>query len=121
MDLDGSGITPTRAAHAQRDRARRRIPQTGTLWAGVAGQDELPHGHPYEIFDAVTLHEGVADYGWPHCYENRKPVDGHDCSGRRRAARRDSRPTKRRSAPRSIRRHEAARTRFPQPIAAARS
>ena len=29
-------------------------PDTGTLWAGGAGQDNLPLGHPYEFFDAVT-------------------------------------------------------------------
>ena len=55
-------------------------PATGTLWAGVAGQDELAHGHPYEIFDPVTLHAGVADYGWPYCYENHRQADGKDCS-----------------------------------------
>ncbi|HEY9084757.1 MAG TPA: hypothetical protein VIN40_02250 [Candidatus Tyrphobacter sp.] len=47
-------------------------PRSGVLWAGVAGEDDLPVGHPYEIFDAVTLHPGVVDYGWPSCYENRK-------------------------------------------------
>ncbi len=57
-------------------------PQSGVLWAGVAGQDDLPVGQPYEIFDAVTLHHGVADYGWPVCYDNRRhnvKVPG-DCS-----------------------------------------
>jgi len=55
-------------------------PNTAAIWAGVAGQDELQHGHPYEIFDAVTLHSGVADYGWPDCYENRRPAKaGHSC------------------------------------------
>ncbi|HEY8313494.1 MAG TPA: hypothetical protein VIG51_04905 [Candidatus Baltobacteraceae bacterium] len=58
---------------------------TGMLWAGVAGEDDLPVGHPYELFDAVGAHAGVADYGWPYCYENRKqnPVaawSGHNCS-----------------------------------------
>ena len=56
-------------------------PASGALWAGVAGQDELAHGHPYEIFDDVTAHAGTADYGWPHCYENRVPVTpSDDCS-----------------------------------------
>jgi glucose/arabinose dehydrogenase len=56
-------------------------PGTGAVWAGVAGQDALPHGHPYEIFDAVTAHEGVADYGWPRCYDEHVPVTaGTDCS-----------------------------------------
>jgi glucose/arabinose dehydrogenase len=45
-------------------------PQTHALWAGVAGQDTLPFGHPYEFLDDVTSHPGVADYGWPECEEN---------------------------------------------------
>jgi glucose/arabinose dehydrogenase len=79
MDLDGAGIAP-KARHIRNAIALATNPDTGTLWAGVAGQDELPHGHPYEIFDAVTLHAGVADYGWPYCYENHQAVDGHDCA-----------------------------------------
>jgi glucose/arabinose dehydrogenase len=79
MDLDGSGMTP-KARRIRNATALATNPQTGTLWAGVAGQDELPPGHPYEIFDAVTLHAGVADYGWPYCYENRQAVGAHDCS-----------------------------------------
>ena len=80
LDLDGSGMTP-KARHIRNAIALAANPATGTLWAGVAGQDELAHGHPYEIFDAVTLHDGVADYGWPHCYENHKPVEADaDCS-----------------------------------------
>jgi glucose/arabinose dehydrogenase len=51
-------------------------PQTGTLWAGVAGVDNLQVGQPYEIFDAVTLHGGVVDYGWPVCYDNRRHAPG---------------------------------------------
>jgi len=51
---------------------------TGALWAGVAGQDELPLGHPYEIFDDVSAHSPPVNYGWPYCYENLK---GHDCAG----------------------------------------
>ncbi len=79
MDLDGTGMT-TKARRIRNAIALATNPQTGTLWAGVAGQDELPHGHPYEIFDAVTLHAGVADYGWPFCYENHQAVGTHDCS-----------------------------------------
>lgn len=79
MDLDGTGMTP-KARHVRNAIALATNPQTGTLWAGVAGQDELPRGHPYEIFDPVTLHPGVADYGWPYCYENHQAVGGHDCS-----------------------------------------
>jgi glucose/arabinose dehydrogenase len=57
-------------------------PQTGTLWAGVAGADDLPIYHPYEIFDAVSLHPNPVDYGWPACYENRKHFEkwSGDCS-----------------------------------------
>ncbi|MDQ2681491.1 MAG: hypothetical protein M3Y21_10820 [Candidatus Eremiobacteraeota bacterium] len=59
-------------------------PQTGTLWAGVAGQDELQTGHPYEIFDAVASRGGVANYGWPFCYENKRDDnesgDPHECA-----------------------------------------
>ena len=56
-------------------------PATGVLWAGGAGQDNLPLGHPYEYFDAVTSHASVADYGWPDCEENHVAyVDGSDCS-----------------------------------------
>jgi glucose/arabinose dehydrogenase len=47
-------------------------PQTETLWAGVAGADDLPIYHPYEIFDAVTSHTAPVNYGWPACYENRR-------------------------------------------------
>jgi glucose/arabinose dehydrogenase len=79
LDLDGSGMT-VKARHIRNAIALAANPQTGMLWAGVAGQDELAKGHPYEIFDPVTLHAGVADYGWPHCYENRRQVDGKDCS-----------------------------------------
>ncbi len=51
---------------------------TGALWAGVAGQDELAAGHPYEIFDDVTAHAPDVNYGWPDCYENHK---GGNCAG----------------------------------------
>jgi glucose/arabinose dehydrogenase len=79
MDLDGSGMTP-KARHIRNAIALATNLQTGTLWAGVAGQDELAHGHPYEMFDPVTLHAGVVDYGYPYCYENHQAVGGHDCS-----------------------------------------
>jgi hypothetical protein len=69
-DLDGSGMT-VKARHIRNAIALAANPATGTLWAGVAGQDELPHGHPYEMFDPVTLHPGVVDYGWQ---ENNRSV-----------------------------------------------
>ncbi len=57
-------------------------PETQTLWAGVAGADDLPLYHPYEIFDAVSLHPDPVDYGWPACYENRKHFEkwSGDCA-----------------------------------------
>jgi glucose/arabinose dehydrogenase len=51
-------------------------PSTGYLWAGGAGQDALPPGHPYETFDPVNAHAGIVDYGWPGCYDNALAVAG---------------------------------------------
>lgn len=83
--VGANGSLTLRATHIRNAIALTTNPETGTLWAGVAGEDDLPVGHPYEIFDAVGLQTSVADYGWPWCYENRKanPVSkwaGHDCS-----------------------------------------
>ena len=55
-------------------------PANGDLWAGVAGRDDLEHGHPYEIFDDVSAHAGTPDYGWTKCYDDRKPVGGASCA-----------------------------------------
>jgi glucose/arabinose dehydrogenase len=56
-------------------------PQSGSVWVGDAGQDDLPFGHPYEFLDDLSLHSGDADYGWPECEENRHAyVRGADCS-----------------------------------------
>jgi glucose/arabinose dehydrogenase len=79
------GKLEPKAVHIRNAIALTTNVNTGTLWAGVAGSDDLPPQHPYEIFDAVGAHAGVADYGWPWCYENRKanPIPkwaGHDCS-----------------------------------------
>lgn len=80
VHLDGSGMTP-KAIHIRNPIALTVNPQSGALWAGVAGQDELAHGHPYEIIDDISAHAGVADFGWPHCYENRQAATpGYDCS-----------------------------------------
>ncbi len=80
MGLDGSGMT-TYAKRIRNPIALTTHPETKTLWAGVAGQDGLPEGHPYEFFDAITAHPPVADYGWPYCEENRKAYTGGvDCS-----------------------------------------
>lgn len=80
MGPGGENLTPI----AQRIRNAIALavnPATGTLWAGVAGQDGLAQGHPYEIFDGVTTHAAVADYGWPDCEENRHAyTTGANCS-----------------------------------------
>jgi glucose/arabinose dehydrogenase len=55
-------------------------PADGSVWAGVAGRDDLAHGHPYEIFDDVTAHPGTPDYGWLHCFDDRQPIDGGNCA-----------------------------------------
>ncbi|MEI9936633.1 MAG: hypothetical protein WDO69_05355 [Pseudomonadota bacterium] len=69
LDLSGANIA-TRATRLRNAIALTPNPATGTLWAGGAGQDNLTEGHPYEFFDAITSHAGVADYGWPACEEN---------------------------------------------------
>ncbi|GAC1389395.1 MAG: sorbosone dehydrogenase family protein [Vulcanimicrobiaceae bacterium] len=80
MAADGSHRS-IKAVHIRNAIALAVNPTTGTLWGGVAGQDELPRGHPFEIFDPITRHNGTPDYGWPFCYENRKTAKaGHDCS-----------------------------------------
>jgi glucose/arabinose dehydrogenase len=79
MDLDGHGRR-AKAVHIRNAIALAVNPATNAVWAGVAGQDELEHGHPYEIFDPFTLHPGIVDYGWPNCYDNRKSKDGRSCA-----------------------------------------
>jgi glucose/arabinose dehydrogenase len=80
MSLDGKDLHP-KAVRIRNAIALAVDPASGALWAGVAGQDALEHGHPYEIFDDVSAHSGTVDYGWPACYENRKPARaGTDCS-----------------------------------------
>ncbi len=80
MNLDGSNMT-TRATRFRNAIALATNPATQTLWAGGAGQDNLTYGHPYEFFDAVTLHPGRADYGWPDCEENHTAyTNGASCA-----------------------------------------
>ncbi|MDB5039909.1 MAG: L-sorbosone dehydrogenase [Candidatus Eremiobacteraeota bacterium] len=69
MALDGSGIT-TQATRMRNAIALATDPASGSVWAGNAGQDALPAGHPYEFFDPVSAHAKPADYGWPDCEEN---------------------------------------------------
>ena len=80
MGLDGKDPHP-KAVRIRNAIALAVDPASEALWAGVAGQDELEHGHPYEIFDDVGARPGTADYGWPACFEDRRPVHaGTDCS-----------------------------------------
>ena len=80
MSLGGNDVHP-KAIHVRNAIALAVDPDTQALWAGVAGQDELEHGHPYEMLDDVSAHPGTPDYGWPHCYENRRPVEaGSNCT-----------------------------------------
>lgn len=79
--LDGGGMI-TAARHIRNALALAVDPATGVLWAGGAGQDALPSGHPYEFFDSVTSHAGTPDYGWTKCEENRHAyTTGADCAG----------------------------------------
>lgn len=81
VDVAHHTIEPV-ATHIRNAIALAIDPQSRALWAGVAGIDDLPPGHPYEIFDDVTAHRLPVDYGWPSCYENRKvhPKWPADCS-----------------------------------------
>ena len=80
MAPDGANMT-TRATRIRNAIALATNPATGTLWAGGAGQDDLSAGHPYEFFDAVTSHSGIADYGWPVCEEDHVAyTNGASCS-----------------------------------------
>lgn len=80
MNADGSNMT-TKGARIRNAIAITTNPDTGTVWAGGAGQDSLPTGHPYEFFDALTSHDGQADYGWPDCEENHNAYgSGADCT-----------------------------------------
>ena len=80
MHLDGSSMS-SRAVHIRNAIALTVNPQTGAVWAGDAGQDDLPIGHPYEFFDDVSSHAGTADYGWPQCEENHQSYgSGANCA-----------------------------------------
>jgi glucose/arabinose dehydrogenase len=81
MKLDGTGMH-TLATRIRNPIALAIDPATNVLWAGGAGQDRIPYGHPYEFVDAITLQPGVpVDYGWPDCEENRIAyTNGANCS-----------------------------------------
>ncbi len=73
MSLMGANMTLF-AKHIRNAIALAVDPASTHLWAGGAGQDDLPTYHPYEFMDdataAATSAGGVADYGWPYCEEN---------------------------------------------------
>jgi|HubBroStandDraft_4_1064222.scaffolds.fasta_scaffold00086_26 glucose/arabinose dehydrogenase len=80
MKSDGSGVLQ-RATRIRNAIALAVNPETGAVWVGDAGQDDLPAGHPYEFLDDLSAHPGVADYGWPQCEENdRAYTPGANCS-----------------------------------------
>lgn len=80
MKPDGSDFAQ-RAKRIRNAIALAVNPQTGSLWVGDAGQDDLPFGHPYEFLDNLSAHSGDADYGWPQCEENHRAyVPGARCS-----------------------------------------
>jgi glucose/arabinose dehydrogenase len=80
MRPDGYGFAQ-RAKRIRNAIALAVNPETGSVWVGDAGQDDLPFGHPYEFLDDLSAHPGDADYGWPECEENHHAyVAGSDCS-----------------------------------------
>lgn len=80
MKPDGTRFTQ-RAKRIRNAIALAVNPQTGALWVGDAGQDDLPVGHPYEFLDDLSSRPGDADYGWPLCEENHRAyVRGANCS-----------------------------------------
>lgn len=80
MNADGTHVVK-RATRIRNAIALTVDPQRGDLWAGDAGQDDLPFGHPYEFLDDVSGHQGIADYGWPQCEEDRVAyVAGSNCT-----------------------------------------
>lgn len=80
MALDGSNMQ-LRARRWRNAMAFAIDPKSKTVWAGGAGQDSLPSGHPFEFLDPVSLRSTPADYGWPVCEENRIPYSpGANCS-----------------------------------------
>ena len=80
MGIDGSGVT-TQATRFRNAIALATDPSSGTVWAGGAGQDDLPQGHPYDFLDPVSAHAAPADYGWPDCEEDHVAyTGGANCS-----------------------------------------
>ena len=70
MNRNGTGMR-TQARRWRNPIAMATHPRSDALWAGGAGQDNLPAGHPYEFMDHVSTRPLYSDYGWPDCEENR--------------------------------------------------
>lgn len=80
MRADGSGFKQ-RAKRVRNAIALAVDPESGAVWLGGAGQDNLPFGHPYEFLDDLSARPGDADYGWPVCEENHHAYwPGADCA-----------------------------------------
>jgi glucose/arabinose dehydrogenase len=80
MDRSGANMT-TKATRIRNAIALAVNPDTGTVWGGGAGQDDLASGHPFEYFSTISLKNGPIDFGWPDCEENHIAyVTGSDCS-----------------------------------------
>lgn len=80
MEPDGSNFEQ-RAKRIRNAIALTVNPETGSVWVGDAGQDDLQSGHPYEFLDDLSARPGDADYGWPECEEDHHAyVSGYDCS-----------------------------------------
>jgi glucose/arabinose dehydrogenase len=69
MGIDGSQMT-TQATRIRNPIAFAVDPSSGIVWAGGAGQENLPFTHPFEFLDPVSTRAAPADYGWPACEEN---------------------------------------------------
>ncbi len=79
MNPDGSDFSQ-RAKRIRNAIALAVNSDTGSLWVGDAGQDDLPPGHPYEFLDNLSSHPGDANYGWPECEENHHVYwPGYNC------------------------------------------
>jgi len=80
MNIDGTNVQ-TLAKRWRNSMAFAVDPLLGRVWAGGAGQDNLPASHPFEYMDHVSDRPVGSDYGWPDCEENRKAyAAGADCS-----------------------------------------
>ena len=80
MSFNGSALK-RQARRWRNPLALATHPRSNVVWAGGAGQDDLPLGHPYEFMDHVSSRPVGSDYGWPDCEENRIAYrGGANCS-----------------------------------------